>query len=341
MITKNKKICFSEKGKVEFTETAFNEKIEKPTEAIFRNHYSQVSAGTELACLEGLEDWFPLPGTPGYTAVGEMIEKGAAVSHQTGKLYLTFGPHAQYFKIDTSDRWKGVCVPVPDHLPGDIASFAHLADIAMTAIRVSDIQLGDWVAVTGMGPIGILAAQLAQLQGAWVIGIDINESRLELAKKSGVKHVVNPSKNPREEIMRLTEGKGVHTCIEASGLAETAEKAMKYIAQYGEMILLGTPRHAYHTDLTGFLRDIHLFYPSITIKGALEFIFPTHHTEFVKHSKERDCAILMNLLKEERLNVKPFYTHKANPEKAPEIYHGLRTKKDEYIGIVFDWTQIQ
>jgi 2-desacetyl-2-hydroxyethyl bacteriochlorophyllide A dehydrogenase len=337
---KYKRVWFPEKGKVEFNEGDFTAKIENPNDVIFKNHYSQVSAGTELACLAGLEDWFPLPNTPGYTAVGEIVEKGPAVKHNIGEVFLTFGPHGQYFKRDISDRWGGVCVPVPQGLKEDVASFAHLADIAITALRVSTIQLGDWVAVTGMGPIGILAAQLAQLQGANVIGIDINNIRLDLAKKSGVQFVAN-SASAKDEVMKMTGGKGVQSCIEASGMSQVAESSMKFIAQYGEMILLGSPRAPYQSDLTGFLRDIHLFYPSITVKGALEFILPTHSIEFVKHSKERDCAILMNLLKEEKLNIKPFYTQKVSPEKAPEIYSGLQTKKDEYMGVVFDWTSIK
>jgi len=339
---KYKRVWVPEKGKVEFNEAEFTAKIESPNDVIFKNHFSQVSAGTELACLAGLEDWFPMPNTPGYTAVGEIVEKGSSVKHNIGDVFLTFGPHAQYYKRDISDRWGGVCVPVPQGLKEDVASFAHLADIAITSVRKSDIQLGDWVAVTGMGPIGILAAQLAQLQGAYVIGIDVNDIRLDIAKKSGIKFVINSAKsNAKEEVMKLTGGKGVQSCIEASGVSQVAESSMKFIAQYGEMIILGTPRAPYQSDLTGFLRDIHLFYPSITVKGVLEFIIPTHQIEFVKHSKERDCSILMNLLKEERLNVSHFYTHKASPEKAPEIYAGLQTKKDEYIGVVFDWTAIK
>ena len=190
-----------------------------------------------------------------------------------------------------------------------------------------------------MGPIGNLAAQLAKLQGANTLVFDINESRLEIARKCGLVNTLNSSSpSVKDELMNITSGKGVSTLIEATGLAQVAETSMKYISQYGEMILLGTPRAGYRTDLTGYLRDIHLFYPSVTVKGALEFIIPTQSIEFVKHSKERDCSIIMQLLKDEKLNIKPFYTHKVSPEKAPEIYSGLQFKKNEFIGVVFDWT---
>jgi 2-desacetyl-2-hydroxyethyl bacteriochlorophyllide A dehydrogenase len=338
---KNKRVLFSEKGKVEFAETDFNEKIESPDEVIIKTLFSQISPGSELACLAGLEDWFKIPGTPGYTAVGEIIEKGSNVTFNIGDKVFTFGPHAQYFKINITDRWHGLCVKLPDGLPGDIASFTHLTDIAISALRVSNIQLGDYVGVTGMGPIGNLAAQLAKLQGAQVIVLDINESRLQIARKCGLTNTINSSSpEVKDELMKMTSGKGVSTLVEASGMAQVAESAMKYISQYGEMILLGTPRAPYQTNLTEYLRDVHLFYPSITVKGALEFIIPTQSIEFVKHSKERDCSIIMQLLKEERIIVKPFYTHKVRPDKAPEMYAGLQNKKDEFIGVVFDWLKI-
>jgi len=337
-----KKIVFTEPWKVQFQEGVFTDKIESPDEVIIKNLYSQVSPGSELACLAGIEDWFKIPGIPGYTAVGEVIEKGSNVTFNKGDLVFTFGPHAQYFKINITDRWHGICVKLPDGLSGDIASFAHLADIAISALRVSNIQLGDYVGVTGMGPIGNLAAQLAKLQGANVIVFDINETRLDIARQCGLTNTINSSsKKLKDELMKMTAGKGVSTLIEASVFAQVAESAMKYISQYGEMILLGTPRAPYQTNLTAYLRDIHLFNPSITVKGALEFIIPTRSIEFVKHSKERDCAIIMNLLKEERLTVKPFYTRKVSPDQAPDIYAGLQNKKDEFIGVVFDWTDFK
>ncbi|MFP4061041.1 MAG: hypothetical protein ACOCXW_02265 [Bacteroidota bacterium] len=65
---------------------------------------------------------------------------------------------------------------------------------------------------------------------------------------------------------------------------------------------------------------------------------PTHQEDFLEHSIERNAGIIMNLIKEGTLNVEPLYTHKLTPENPQEAYDGLRNKKDEYIGVVFDWT---
>lgn len=336
-----RKIVFTAPGKVELQHDSFAEKIEQPTEVIIRTHFSLVSAGTELACLADLEDWFDIPGTPGYSAVGEIVEKGSDVENlEVGDIVYTYGPHAEMFKIDTTCRWSGLCLKIPEGLDPDIAIFARMAQIAMTSIRVSDIQLGDYVAVTGLGPIGNLAAQEAQLQGAKVIAIDINDRRIELAKQCGLNTCINPTKeNLEERIAELTNGQKVSTLIEASGMSAVVESSMKLISLHGEMILLGSPRAPYQTNLTETLQYVHLWtHGDIRMKGALEFNFSTFETEFAKHSAERNTKILFDLLQNKRLIVKPFYTHKLKPEEAPQGYKGLQTQKDDYIGVVYDWT---
>ncbi len=338
---KSTKVLVPEINKVEFTEDIFNEKITDPYDLIIKNQYSHVSAGTELACLAGLESFFQLPDTPGYTAVGEIIEKGEGIDHlKAGDMVYTYGPHKQYFKINARDRWHGVCVKIPDGLTGDTASFTHMATIAMTALRNAKIELGDHVAITGLGAIGNLAAQLAQLQGAYVYASDINEVRLDIAKKSGLETVINTAKkNFKEEIEKLTNGNGVSTLVDASGMPAVVEQSLELVSFYGEVILLGSPRAKYQANLTDTLQKIHLF-PSLTLKGALEFTFPTFEEEFIKHSIERNAKIVLRLLNEKKLNVEHIYTHKLSPTEAARAYEGLRDKKDEYIGVVFDWTNL-
>ena len=339
---KYRKVLVSEINKPELAYDDFTEKIENPDEVIVRNKYSIISAGSELACLEGTESWFSIPGVPGYAAVGEVLEKGSAVEGvETGDLVYTYGPHAELFKITAGERWHGMCIKVPDGLEPSFAPFTKMATIAITAIRVSNIELGDYVAVTGLGPIGNFAAQLAQLQGGKVLGIDISDKRLKLANDCGIENTIN-SNDPdyAEKLKAFTRGKGFSTYIDASGLSPVIEDFLQHISIYGEAVLLGSPRKPYQTDLTETLNRIHLFtHGSITMKGAIEFRYPTHETEFVKHSAERNARIIMDLMNEDKLKLKPFFTHLANPADARKMYDGLREKKDEYIGVVFDWTK--
>lgn len=335
---KNSKILVHEPWKLSLVEEDINFTIDNPNEIIVKNIYSHISAGTELACVSGIEGWFPLPNTPGYTAIGKIIDKGANVNHvKIGDIVYTFGPHAENFKIDITDRWHGVVVKVPEGLPLDVASFTHMAGIAISSLRSSDIELGDIVIVSGLGAIGNLAAQFAQLQGATVIATDINESRIEIARKCGLDNVVNISKVNLGDVIKEICGKEKVNCwIDASGQSPVIEKGLEHIENNGELILLGSPRSSYQTDLTPVLRKIHLI-ENIRLKGALEFLFPTFQNEYNKHSIERNSAIIMDLMNKGKLKIKPFYTHLVKPKDAPEAYFGLKEKPDTYMGVVIDW----
>jgi 2-desacetyl-2-hydroxyethyl bacteriochlorophyllide A dehydrogenase len=337
-----KKLLVPEPMKVVLVEENFDNGNLKTNEIIISTQYSHLSAGTELACLAGIEDWFKIPNTPGYTAIGIVEAKGEGITHvDVGDWVYTYGTHSQKFRMEYGDRWHGVCVKLPEGIDPEKAAFTHMATIALTSIRNSRIELGDNVLVTGLGAIGNLAAQLAQLQGATVIATDIDDHRISLALQSGIKNVINSkSENLADKIAQITNGEGVSTYIDATGSSAVINQSIGLVQLYGEVILLGSPRAPYETNLTKTLQHFHLLPHCLTLKGALEFSFPTHRDEFVKHSIERNASIVMELIKNERLIISPIYSHKMSPADAQQGYDGLKTKPDEYIGVVFDWTII-
>ncbi|MBO3803262.1 MAG: alcohol dehydrogenase, partial [Candidatus Brockarchaeota archaeon] len=113
---------------------------------------SIVSAGTELACLAGIEDWAKLPFNPGYGAVGQAIAVGKGVGTvREGDVVFTHSGHASHAMC------RVLAAKVPKGLDPVHAVFARMASVAITALRVSGAELGDRVAVIGMGLVGNLA----------------------------------------------------------------------------------------------------------------------------------------------------------------------------------------
>jgi len=253
-------------------------------------------------------------------------------------MVFTYGPHAAYFKIDTTNPSGGMCIKIPENVELDLIPFTRMASIAMTSLRVSQIELGDYVVVTGLGVVGNLASQLARMQGARVIGVDVNEKRCQQAKACGIEWTVNSGDpNWKDEIRQISGARGVSSLIDATGLSSVITDACDVVAPYGEVILLGSPRAEFTTNATQIYNRIHL--PGFTnFKGALEWRYPTFKNDFIKHSLERNSEIAMELIVDGKLIVKPLYTHKLKPKNAAEAYAGLKEKKDEYIGVVFDWT---
>lgn len=317
-----------------------------PDEVVIRTLVSIISAGTELACLAGLADWAPFPFRPGYGAIGEVIAVGDAVKGiQVGDRILTHSPHASHAKA------RILSVKVPDGVPPERAIFARMADISITALRVSNAELGDRVAVIGLGLVGNLAAQLFQLAGCEVIGLDKVPQRLELAKACGIQTVVNTDEtDPVQAIRDWTEGKGCEVVVDATGNPAATLLAAQLVAKYGEVVLLGSYfGRRLDGNVTELLERIHLSgYGCITFKGAHEWRYPVkevrddilpieRNAHFYKHSVERNAKITLRLIADGRLQVAPLLTHLVKPEQCAEVYFGLRDKPNEYVGVVFDW----
>lgn len=335
------KLLVPEPMKVVLVEDEFDNSNLSPNEIVVRTLYSHLSAGTELACIAGGEDWFKIPGTPGYTSIAKVEVKGSNIKHvEVGDLVFTWGSHSEYFRFEYGNRWQGMCVKLPTGINLEYAAFTHMATIAMTAIRNSKIELGDFVLVTGLGAIGNLASQLAQLQGATVIATDIDDQRIALAQQSGIRYTINSKKeNLSKKIDEITNGALINTYIDATGASSVINDTLDNIQLFEEVILLGSPRAAFETNVTKTFQHFHLSSPGLTLKGALEFAYPTHKQDFLKHSIERNTEIVLNLIDQKKLIIKPIYSHKMSPLVAQTAYDGLRNNPNEYIGVVFDWTK--
>src|SRR5450830_1806907 len=135
----------------------------------------------------------------------------------------------------------------------DEEALVMLSDILPTGFECGvlngKVQPGSTVAIVGAGPIGLAALLTAQFYApSEIIMIDLDDNRLEVAKRFGATHTVN-SKDGKayEEVMRLTSGRGVDTAIEAVGIPATFELCEKIIGAGGTIANIGV--HGTKVDL--------------------------------------------------------------------------------------------
>src|SRR5918994_143617 len=119
-----------------------------------------------------------------------------------------------------------------------------LADIASTGFSGAEsgkVRIGDTVVVFAQGPIGLCATAGAKLMGAArVIGVDSDPNRMAMARRMGADTVLNPTAvDVPSEVKRLTGGYGADVAIEALGLQETFESALRSIRPGGTLSSLG------------------------------------------------------------------------------------------------------
>jgi 2-desacetyl-2-hydroxyethyl bacteriochlorophyllide A dehydrogenase len=333
-MAENRKIVFEKPWEARLRTEPLDDTV-PPGHALVKKRYSIISTGTELACLSGGESWFRMPAVPGYSCVGEIVKAAPDVKgFSAGDTVFCYGTHSLYEVMPAA----GIFLHVPGGVDEKWIPFVRMASIAATAIRASDIEWGDAAAVTGQGLVGNMALQLAKLQGARVIAVDVIDSRLDVSRACGADLVVNSAKQDAgEEIRRFTGGAMVSTLIEATGVPAVDVKALEWVGQNGEMIFLGSPRGAYQTDITPFLNRTHLAPFNVTLKGAHEWRYPVNRTPFVKHSLERNSELVMDLFARKKIAVEPLLTEIVSPADCFDVYNSVRDNKDKYMGVLFDW----
>ena len=114
-----------------------------------------------------------------------MLEVGRGVTgFVVGDRVASNGRHAEVVAVPTN-----LCSRVPEGVGDDAASFTVLAAIALQGIRLAQPTLGETIAVTGLGLIGLVAVQLLRAHGCRVLGLDFDRDRLALARGFGAEVV--------------------------------------------------------------------------------------------------------------------------------------------------------
>jgi S-(hydroxymethyl)mycothiol dehydrogenase len=139
----------------------------------------------------------------------------------------------------------GQCTKVDADTPATVAGLLGCGVMAGlgAALNTGNVQRGDSVAVWGCGGVGNAAIAGAKLGGATtIIGIDLDDRKLEWAKQFGATHVINSRETDAvETVQELTGGFGVDVAIEAIGLPETYKQAFYARDLAGTVVLVGVP----------------------------------------------------------------------------------------------------
>jgi len=177
----------------------------------------------------------PLP--LGYCNVGQVIGIGQdVIGFQIGDRVASNGPHAEVVCVP-----QNLCALIPDNVTDEEATFTVIGSIGLQGVRLLSPDIGETVVVTGMGLIGLITAQLLIANGCTVIGLDIDNSKLEIAQKWGV-IVCNPNESdPVALSLKVTNQGGVDgVIITASNKSdEIISQAANLCRKRGRIVLVG------------------------------------------------------------------------------------------------------
>ncbi len=258
-------------------------------------------SGYSNACLDGLHSQDGQSGAHGLKPMGGW-RFGNTID----------GAQAEYLLVPDA---MANLAPVPDGLTDEqVLMCPDIMSTGFAGAESANIKIGDTVVVFAQGPIGLCATAGAKLKGATtIIVVETIPERIEMAKRVGADIVIDFKKaDPVDEIMRVTNGRGVDVAIEALGLQSTFESCLRVLKPGGTLSSLGV----YAEDLTIPLAAFHAGL------GDHKII-----TSLCPGGKER-MRRLMNVIASGRIDLEPLVTHRFRLEQIEEAYELFANQRD-------------
>ena len=148
------------------------------------------------------------------------------------------GGFADYCLIPSA--WHFIESSNPD-LPIEALAMTEPCTVAQHSIRKGGVSNGQYVAIFGAGPIGIMTARWATLFGAKPILFDVVDEKIEFARERGCQAYSNRSENPADVIKRITGGKLADVTIEGTGYGSALGQCVECTKTFGTIVLMGNP----------------------------------------------------------------------------------------------------
>lgn len=148
------------------------------------------------------------------------------------------GGYAEFVSVPLADRNM---VKLPDEI--SFTDGASLGCRYMTSFHAlvdrAEIQPGEWVVVFGCGGVGLSAVNIASSLGCRVIGVDVNENNLALAKQMGAEHVIDSRVAKAAEVVMQLTGGGAHVSVDALGNPQTCVDGILSLRKSGRHLQIG------------------------------------------------------------------------------------------------------
>lgn len=269
----------------------------------------------------------PLP--LGYCNVGKVIGVGAGVTDfKIGDRVASNGQHAEFVSIP-----QNLVAHVPDGVTDEEAVFTVIGAIGLQGIRLLNPTLGETVVVIGLGLIGLITAELLMANGCQVIGVDLDNTKLEIARKKGIL-TVNPREgaDPVKFAQDYTNGVGVDGVI-ITASAKTDDiisQAAQMSRKRGKIILVGviglnlSRAEFYEKELTF---QVSCSYGPGRYDDDYEQKGQDYPLAFVRWTEKRNFETILSAIKTDRLDVQPLITEVIDIDDYQKVYGDIGQSK--------------
>ena len=221
------------------------------------------------------------------------------------------GAQAEYLLVPNA---QANLAKIPDELSDEqVVLLADIASTGFSGAESANIRIGDTVVVFAQGPIGLCATAGAKLMGAsFIVGIEGDPVRMKMSQRMGANVVLDPKQcDVISEAKKLTGG-GADVAIEALGIQETFESALRCLRPGGTLSSLGVYSGKLQMPYDAFAAGL----------GDYKIV-----TTLCPGGKER-MRRLMSMVQSKRFDPTPLLTHSFNLDNIVEAYDLFGSRRD-------------
>ena len=264
----------------------------------------------------------PLP--LGYSNAGEVIGTGADVTEfQIGDRVISNGPHAEVVSVS-----KNLVEKIPEGVSYEEAAFTIVGAIALQGIRLIEPTFGERIVVIGLGLIGLIAVQLLKANGCQVIGVDLDEQKLRIARDFGIETIQPGNQDPVSYVKNVTDQYGADAILITASTKsnEVIKQSAQMSRKRGRIVLVGVigldiDRADFYEKELSF--QVSCSYGPGRYDTNYEQKGQDYPLPYVRWTERRNLKATLEALNSGNLKVQPLITERVPFEQFEKIYSNI------------------
>jgi predicted dehydrogenase/threonine dehydrogenase-like Zn-dependent dehydrogenase len=311
---------------------------------LVRDVLSKVRRDGVFAAVSTVRSRFDQPLALGYSCAGTVVEVGEGVSD------IRVGDRVACAGTGFAVHAELACVPrmlvariASSAVDFESAAFTTIGAVAMHAVRTAEAKLGEIVAVIGLGLLGQISVQILRAAGCTVIGLDLIQQRAALAVSMGATAATTSDEEFCDLCLRYSNGYGADSVLITAetpssvpvNLASQVARDRGIVVAVGAVGMDLERRRYYEKELD--FRVSRSYGP-----GRYDATFEQKGIDYpighVRWTETRNMEAFLQLLADEKLNVKQLITHRYGIENAAAAYELIADKTQQpYLGVIIQY----
>jgi len=279
----------------------------------------------------------------GYSSAGIVINSNCeefSVGDRVACAGTGYASHAEEVFIP-----QNLAAKIPSSVNLDEAAFVTLGAIALQGVRQADPKLGENVVVIGLGLLGLITVQLLKANGCNVIGLDVDTSNFEIAKKLGCEFCFESNYDSLKNIESATNGYGTDAVLLTASTksSEPIQLAMMMARKKSKVVVVGAigmnvPRKDFYE------KEIDIRIACSYGPGRYDYQYEEYGVDypigFVRWTENRNMQAILDLLSHRKISFSPLISHRFNIEDGIKAYDLITGKtKELYRGILLHYPE--